>query len=930
MTTSRLNSVLRSLSIPLMLAGLAGSASAELHADEHDRELLGSVLATIEQQHDRTHAIGIPPAVHEQALHLTRLVESALGKPLEKCLPPHVAQGEVIGFAKPTEAARPSGIAPIDALVDLLGSKRAVVRNSAAYLLGELGPAAITASPALKRNDMIWFAHALGRIECQPYGMGGARSAAFAAARVLHPHASLQTDGNDDVTKVAVLLLEDGGLRWPDRFFASLTRDTSTPESSSIDPRAVKRLARIAIDSRREPRLRIDVTSLLGSLGLDAAAGAKILHSATDSPDEELAYTTRSALARIGGKYGSLAAAGLLRERQVPVWLIENSLPAIGKHANALVEPLIDILGEDNWDEAETAARMLGAIADDRAVEPLLRALEHRSWLVETAAATALHRWAARRRDVRDALQKTAMNHWSGRVRDAARVAPVPPPAGDANGAGEATLSVEAFACFHRCFIDHRNGTCAGEDIRDGRYMLPGTGVFDVTWSRAVRHPLPSGFPVAIVEDSRPDYGTNTFLRIEDGWLFGTDRWHYDGGIWFASGTNPPQALGAWGDSAVTILDTPHFGRVFIGKMFFTTGSTGVLARLERDDSQWTISPVVALPSVPWAWSFAPDGTLLVADTANAVAVHADGRIENLSCPARLDVPGDDRNTSLLDAMASLEIVRSDRTTIARNDLASALAEIEELHAASDDDASRPSRPGAIAEMHARVGTLQASLGQNEEALQSFREAVRLAPDNIDYSTGLAEQLSILQRDSEAYEQSMRLLALNSAHAMSSAAFWYMSGARYTESARVLADLASRKSELADDSRTYSAVNAAAIAAAAPSLDANLSSWDEPSPPDRLTWPQPLVEMLRGRMNEAMLVNHVRSGPGALDADRLCEALYFRALQLEGQGQAMLARRYHEAAVLTGVIDFREYHAAKRAISRLNAAEPGRSPVPKK
>ena len=43
--------------------------------------------------------------------------------------------------------------------------------------------------------------------------------------------------------------------------------------------------------------------------------------------------------------------------------------------------------------------------------------------------------------------------------------------------------------------------------------------------------------------------------------------------------------------------------------------------------------PRVALPSPPWGWAFAPNGTLLVADPYEAVAVLKDGSIESLACP---------------------------------------------------------------------------------------------------------------------------------------------------------------------------------------------------------------------------------------------------------------------------------------------------------
>ena len=69
---------------------------------------------------------------------------------------------------------------------------------------------------------------------------------------------------------------------------------------------------------------------------------------------------------------------------------------------------------------------------------------------------------------------------------------------------------------------------CHGKEPGDGAYRLPWLGSFDVRWNEARVHDLPPGFPIALEEmRSREGYGSNTFLRMHDGWLYSTDHWYY-------------------------------------------------------------------------------------------------------------------------------------------------------------------------------------------------------------------------------------------------------------------------------------------------------------------------------------------------------------------------------------------------------------------
>src|SRR5690606_27553034 len=120
-----------------------------------------------------------------------------------------------------------------------------------------------------------------------------------------------------------------------------------------------------------------------------------------------------------------------------------------------------------------------------------------------------------------------------------------------------------------------------------------------IEWERARRVRWPDHFPLIVPEDSRPEYGTSTYLRVEGGWLYGTDRWHYDGTIAFVDDQGHESPIGQWGDDAVAILNSPDFGLTLLGSSLFSVGEAGLLASLELDAGGWKVIPRVALPSPP-------------------------------------------------------------------------------------------------------------------------------------------------------------------------------------------------------------------------------------------------------------------------------------------------------------------------------------------
>ena len=377
-------------------------------------------------------------------------------------------------------------------------------------------------------------------------------------------------------------------------------------------------------------RLRLDLAQLLKSIAHSARPASATMWRLAKRSDDDLAWILANAVVASGGSEAVDAAAMLLNRFHASPSMLPDELCG-NKRAAEVLSPLLSVqLAGGNWNAAAQAASKLGCIDSMGNSDVLRKALKHPSWEVKLAAIEALAESARSDPRTREDLQTIQREHWSGLVRQAAKKALDPP---SIKAVDPHALDTIVFTCFHRCLTDHLRRCGNDEGIVDGLYVSPSMGKLDIEWERARRVPRPAGFPVDIAEDSRPDYGTNTYLRVENGWLYGADRWHYDGEIGFVDDKGNKSVIGNWGDDAVAILDTPDFGTTLLGSSLFGVGDAGLLASLEHGPQGWRVVPRVALPSPPWGWAFAPNGTLLVADPYEAVAVLKDGSIESLACP---------------------------------------------------------------------------------------------------------------------------------------------------------------------------------------------------------------------------------------------------------------------------------------------------------
>lgn len=879
------------------------------------------ISADIEGMSDDAYFGGMTLAVARIASNVRRQMQQKIGEALPECGPVNALQGEVvatsIGDAPPK--SKPQANAVLDELQAMLKSERSFVRDAAAFIIGEIGPAAASLEPDLAGHDAgrsVWFSHALGRVSCQPYSLGNSLDVVPAAARLRLLGSTVEPRSFRSKLQLVAKLLQYPQLQWPDSFFAAAIegrdperdRESPDPDEASWILAIADRLA----GESTPMRLRLDLARLLGSLAHSARPASAVMWELAKRSDDDLAWILANAVVASGSSEAVDAGAMLLKRfhaapSMLPVELCGN------KRAAEILSPLLRVqLGGGNWNDAAQAASKLGCIDSVGSSDVLRKTLTHPSWEVQLAAIEALAETAHSDPRTREDLQTIQRKHWSGLVREAAEKALNPPSAKEIDSQTPDTL---VFNCFHRCLTDHLRRCGDDEDIVDGLYVSPSMGKLEIEWDRARRIPQPAGFPGEVAEDSRPDYGTSTYLRVENGWLYGTDRWHYDGEIGFADEKGSKSAIGNWGDDAVAILDTPHFGIALLGGSLFGVGEAGLLASLEHGPEGWRVVPKVALPSPPWGWAFAPNGTLLVADPYEAVAVLEDGSIESLACPMfkpkytagsllalAKDAPkgpSKQKQRELSDALAvrlSTFLSQRDRSAELTRDpgkrekwetpevvdawLSRELESLLEAYLA----AGKPEvaielingiPEGMIEITPGRRFQLYAAAGRPNEARAQLGPLV-----NDNDEIGLKFHLALSLAQHRLKNAKLALARIDALHEASQDG--NESSDPYLEILRWLATEKTRKA------------------------DANLIDSEE--------WPRPILAYLDGKISEKALVSASYRRNGQIDREKLCEALFYMGLHQVVKGRSRSARAHFRAVVSLGGKQYFEYAVAATMI----------------
>lgn len=901
-----------------------------------------SLSARLAQFPERGYLGGMPLEVRLIALEVRSSVEKFTGEPLARCSPPNPLAGEVIATGVGVEPAG-SEAQTIPVLIELQGllsHDRRFVRDAAAFLIGEIGPSARSLEADLSGSELgrsPWFTHALTSVTCQKFAMSTRADLVPTAVwkRVLEVDAEVENPTFDQRLQVITALLEREDLRWPDDFFSTLAGgddEAASPGTQErIVPHSVATIAERALDESAPYALRMDLIELLRSLGAASAPAAEQLWQLANHGNGELAFAAADALLVSGTDLAMDSAMLLIKRFDAGFDFLPDALCA-DPRAPEMLGPVAERhLRDPHWSEATVAAEWLGCLGPERYAGALRQALQHPSWETQRAAIEALGKSAELDAETRAALAEIRSTHWSGLIRDAAQKALRPDNERAESRAAETVESDEVgiieMPCFHRCLNDH--GRRCGDDqgIVDGLYVSPSLGELMIEWERVRRVPKPAGFPAQVKESSRPDYGSSTYLRVEDGWLYGVDRWHYGGHMAHVDDEGRETPIAAWGDSVSAIIESPHFGRIALGGSLFGVGDAGVLAQVERTDTGWQATPRVALPSPPWGWAFTANGTLLVADPYEAVAVHEDGRIESLECPVRSPskVPSTLLRAAAMAPRAPSALRLRDALDAVEIHKAAFEAQRERALAIRRDENMRePWESPQIVEAWLRSSfenllDAQLAAGRAGEALGMLQQ---FPAELVAASLRLRFQVyAATGRATEARAQLLDLSATQDAGALRLAAMLALADRRLDAAQLFLDQIASlaERAQHRSDADPYV------------SLLQGLSSGVWPERAERVasddSWPAPIEDYLAGRSSERQLVLASHGRDGRIDRERLTEALFFSGLKLVRERRDRSARAHFQAVVELGVETFFEHSVAKvllASVARDNSAPMGR------
>lgn len=898
-----------------ILATLAFAWSADGQGAQ-GRRGIGDVLDAMS---DASYIGGMPPEVSQLAEQARNRLQSSRGAPLAVCDAPDPLDGSVVatgvGVNPPAPVLQDDPV--LRELQSLLRHPRRFVRDASAFIAAEIGPAAVALAPDLAGDNVHrspWFTHALARISCTGYAMQGGVESLPAGAGAGLIDGDDASPSVDQQLQLVARLLQRETLRWPDGFFASFIDPWELREQPAslarIKPDAVIAIVDRVVDTSAPRALRADLLNLLDGLDEAASPAADQLLQLANGPDDEMAFSAARMVMDMGRTH-ALDAAGVLLDRfNIGLSMVSEDLCSAPRALRVIGPHAMRRLAGRDWSEATAAATWLGCL-DPLAHAALLRShLDHPGWETRIAVIAALSVSARSDETTRDALRTVQRTHWSGLVRQAASESLDPPAPAKATTQDPLRISLK---CFHRCVTNHLRRCGDSDGIVDGLYISPSMGELDIVWQHARRVPTPDGFPIAVAEDERPDYGTSTYLRVADGWLYGADRWHYGGVIGFVDDKGNEAALDEWGEVAVAFVDTPHFGPVMLGGSTLAVGDGGLLSQVRHASGKTTLVPRVALPSPPWGWALAPNGTLLVADPYEAVAVLEDGSIESLACPAR------------------------GPTSPPRNLLAMAktLHPLPELQTRRDADADADAlqlRASAFASQSARHRQLQREPGKRE---------VWETPANLQawLDGALDEWLDafLVAGRADAALRALASVASDGAAASPDRRFQVHAAAGQPEQARM--QLANLRGTHSADALKLQAMLALADGRAADAIETlgqhralvdksivtqredpylpllhGLASGQWPttdaSADDASEWPAPIHAYLAGRSDEKTLVLASHTRDGRVDREKLCEALFFSGLKLVSEGKPRRARAQFRAAAALQVQHFHEHAVA--------------------
>lgn len=347
------------------------------------------------------------------------------------------------------------------------------------------------------------------------------------------------------------------------------------------------------------------------------------------------------ALQAIGSEFAAVGLSEALDSAPSIIQLRE--IAALGPAA-AYAEPsVIRVLANPDPELQTAAARALGFMGSDAAVQPLITALQKRGFPVLNAvAAESLGRLGIA--DASSALEQISARHWHPRVRQAAEQALAHLGSGEPDVA-DRDASNFAFDFFEFHQPRTRMPICEQPAIarRPESASIKRDSDTHAAWLSQQAYSLAMFEPDGADAESAPgraDYlmGPNTpqvALRVGAGWLLGADRGEWGGELVYAADDGRKQRV-----LDGNIEDVYNLGGqvIALGGLAHMMFNEGTVHRLRQSAAgEWTAEPWLQLPGAPESSWPVETGEILV-DTygGGTVLIAADGGMRMAPC---LDPP---------------------------------------------------------------------------------------------------------------------------------------------------------------------------------------------------------------------------------------------------------------------------------------------------
>lgn len=565
--------------------------------------------------------------------------------PAHDCPAPDWRQGALFGFSDDRLAGKLSfeGLDPN--LVNLLktfASDRREVRDTAAFAIGQLGPSAKEAIPFLERRlgggdgpggaflKGNWHNDALAKVACET--VIGASFRDVIPEKLLPPREPFDAFLDRSAILLATLYLDED-VEYPPGMMAGAYEFYAFEDHAAG---TVPLLARILSNPKLSTQKKYETLQALVKLSrfkpkqITPALDAVL--AMTGAPEPALRYELGSVLLNLKHP----AAIPLLIERIAKTghysW---EELCQFGVAASAAERPSLDVIADEaRWPTDRRAAiTLLGCIKSRNAVPVLLQQLTYPDWDTQRAVAIALGKIGDDAPQVRQALTGLA-SHWSKRVRDAATralarldgqppAAPQPQPNETLVDANGNPTKVEKVTVGGPNPVNHGLPWCD----EGGKYSLDGSNWFKVKWIGPHLEPIPARFPFKRFARD----GVRQFMRVDDGWLFFTNRGEFTGDLVHVSDSGVVTTLESGEETRIIGMYRQVDAIFAFGDQPLPNGDGGVLFSITRTDGRWRSRSVATLPSEPEQFAASPAGDLLLRDMANSYAIIA-GDILPLKC----------------------------------------------------------------------------------------------------------------------------------------------------------------------------------------------------------------------------------------------------------------------------------------------------------